>query len=934
MPPKLGPCWEFFYPGPKQNQHHRTAYCLGCIRRHRQGLDPPNDTDIALKQRLQWDEAAFTQDRAKSVAQRERKGKGRQAPQSSSESDADDESDSHRPKKKRKKVFLAVAKAMEQPQLQVYRGANIPFSPAELERLREQFARATISANLPFQWTEDIEIIKLFIMFRSTAADVIPARDVLSGTLLNQLYDTVEKKLRAHLKGKRCAFMTDGWKDDSRNPITGANVATSTDSYLVDVFQSNGHKKDGESMCTAFGNMIDKTENTYGCFIVLFVCDNDGGAQRGRKNLAIKRPWLLIAPCCAHQGQLMLGDYLVVNVDAAKIAEQAIEIVHWILSHDRVRKIFDDAQFEKNFKVLVYLVANLTRWTTHYIAFRRLLELRGALRHAVYLRRDDLITAQLGAEKNKKARAKITAQVNTQCDLIEDNSFWSSLEGVVNDIEPLCYATNINQADRTRPDQVLLSFAGLFRHFATHPNRTVAKGMLMRIEKRWAALDQQMFVLCLVLNPYEGLGRFGEKSEINVFVLSMELVALFHRVRTRPRPQARLVQDDARREREISSAFLQYMRGSGPFKPWQENKVQFQAQHPDEPHLVWESFKDTEGVKELARFAILLLGLVVNQASTERTFSDLKIKKTRLRNRLGTEKLGKMSKVGASIRQENLAAGLIHARAARDVHDPTKVARLLTVPQYADALDPDCDEDGNSASNLVKTAASWRAEVSQWVKAAEEEEDESDKEAGTKPGEEEESESGSDAPAEVDPKVVANPVGKPRQKQFTREALMMELLAAAESDEELDDGALSGSGDDYEVLTTALVQAILFFAPLAFRQCLDEDKKTNRVQDSLQLWRDIVSSMLLAKTAFILLFNKAPAAHGSQRDILEAHIAAGVMVKKYVPSFGDRPNDVPTVKKCMQLTLHRSSLTYCIADFRDKFSAYHMRTFFHLYTVY
>ncbi|KAJ6564026.1 hypothetical protein B0H19DRAFT_1285188 [Mycena capillaripes] len=426
--------------------------------------------------------------------------------------------------------------------------------------------------------------------------------------------------------------------------------------------KSNGHKKDGESMCTAFENMIDKTETNYGCFIVLFICDNDRGSQRGRKNLGIKRPWLLIAPCCSHQGQLMLGDYLVVNEHAAEIAEQAIEIVHWILSHDRVRKIFDDAQFEKKFKVLVYLVANLTRWTTHYLAFSRLLELRGALRHA-------------------------------------------------------------------------------------------------------------MFVLCLVLNPYEGLGRFGEKSEINVFVLSTELVALFHRIPTRPRPKARLVQDDEGRERELSSAFLQYMRGSGPFKPWQQNKAQFQAQHPDEPHLVWESFQDTEGVKELARFAILLLGLVVNQASTERTFSDLKIKKTRLRNRLGTQKLGKMSKVGASIRQENLAAGLIHARAAREVHDPTKVAGLLSVPQYVDALDPDCDEDGNSASNLVKTAASWCAEAGKKTR----------KSKNFFPR----------SLALLFGGKISNPVGKPRQKQFTREALMMELLAAEESDEEPDDGALS-----------------------------------------------------------------------------------------------------------------------------------------------
>ena len=50
-------------------------------------------------------------------------------------------------------------------------------------------------------------------------------------------------------------------------------------------------------------------------------------------------------------------------------------------------------------------------------------------------------------------------------------------------------------------------------------------------------------------------------------------------------------------------------------------------------------------VAELSDFAMLLLGLVVNQAGNERTFSDLKIKKSRLRNCLGLPKLQKMSKV-------------------------------------------------------------------------------------------------------------------------------------------------------------------------------------------------------------------------------------------------------------------------------------------------
>ncbi|KAJ7843210.1 hypothetical protein B0H14DRAFT_2585852 [Mycena olivaceomarginata] len=44
---------------------------------------------------------------------------------------------------------------------------------------------------------------------------------------------------------------------------------------------------------------------------------------------------------------------------------------------------------------------------------------------------------------------------------------------------------------------------------------------------------------------------------------------------------------------------------------------------------------------------------------------------------------------------------------------------------------------------------------------------------------------------------INKPVEKPRCEQFTREALLMELLAE-ESNEAPDDGALSGSGDEYE----------------------------------------------------------------------------------------------------------------------------------------
>ncbi|TFK22540.1 G-alpha-domain-containing protein [Coprinopsis marcescibilis] len=85
------------------------------------------------------------------------------------------------------------------------------------------------------------------------------------------------------------------------------------------------------------------------------------------------------------------------------------------------------------------------------------------------------------------------------------------------------------------------------------------------------------------------------------------------------------------------------------------------------------------------------------------------------------------------------------------------------------------------------------------------------------------------------------------------------------------------------------VQAILFLAPLAFNQTLQEAVKINRLEDSLHLWRDICSSKILAKANLILFFNKM--------DVLKATLAAGVLVRKYVPSYADQPNDVPSVTR-------------------------------------
>lgn len=73
------------------------------------------------------------------------------------------------------------------------------------------------------------------------------------------------------------------------------------------------------------------------------------------------------------------------------------------------------------------------------------------------------------------------------------------------------------------------------------------------------------------------------------------------------------------------------------------------------------------------------------------------------------------------------------------------------------------------------------------------------------------------------------------------------------------------------------------------------------------LWKEICANVLLANCNIIVFFNKVCMtevilAHHIllwvQMDILRRTLASGVEVQKYVPSYGDAPNDAASVAKC------------------------------------
>jgi guanine nucleotide-binding protein subunit alpha len=88
----------------------------------------------------------------------------------------------------------------------------------------------------------------------------------------------------------------------------------------------------------------------------------------------------------------------------------------------------------------------------------------------------------------------------------------------------------------------------------------------------------------------------------------------------------------------------------------------------------------------------------------------------------------------------------------------------------------------------------------------------------------------------------------------------------------------------------AHVNAIIFLAPIStFDQVLAEDPHVNRLEDSLLLWKSVVSNKLLEQVSIVLFLNKC--------DLLRAKLEAGVRLNHHMVSYGDRPNDYDSVSK-------------------------------------
>jgi len=162
-----------------------------------------------------------TSEEAQKMARAEKKGKKKRE----WDGGGSDSENNGEKKRAKRKLLTNVEATLKQSQLKVFRGIQVPFTEEQAAIVHAQFLRATISANLPFRWVEDPEVILLFMLFRSTAGSVMPMRQQLSGQLLDDANAAVTKRLKGALRDEYAVLASDGWKDESRDSVNGVNLS-------------------------------------------------------------------------------------------------------------------------------------------------------------------------------------------------------------------------------------------------------------------------------------------------------------------------------------------------------------------------------------------------------------------------------------------------------------------------------------------------------------------------------------------------------------------------------------------------------------------------------------------------------------------------------------------------------------------------------------
>lgn len=149
--------------------------------------------------------------------------------------------------------------------------------------------------------------------------------------------------------------------------------------YTIKTYEVTAERKTAENLLNLMKDVLRIGTADWHLIIAAFTSDAAGESRKARRLLSEEQPHLVTPDCQVHQINLIVGDYFKVDKGFLRYSHQATELITWLRSKTYVLALIKQTQHDLKLNQVSVIRPVLTRWTSHYLAFRRLLELKPCL---------------------------------------------------------------------------------------------------------------------------------------------------------------------------------------------------------------------------------------------------------------------------------------------------------------------------------------------------------------------------------------------------------------------------------------------------------------------------------------------------------------------------------------------------------------------------
>ena len=285
------------------------------------------------------------------------------------------------------------------------------------------------------------------------------------------------------------SIVSDGCTNIKHKPLINVIASNSRGSMFLYAEDFAGIEKTGKAIAEFLLKSIDEIGPSN---VLQVVTDNAANCKAAGREIEKVHKHIFWSPCVVHTLNLIFKDFASNFLWMSGTYISGKNIVKYFLNHDRAHDIF------RNHSGLELLKVAKTRFGSHYLLLRRLLDCREALATCTVVRLWKEWLAS-GDEHAKELGKEVAAT-------IADEDFWDEVENILAITKPIYYMIKFADGEGQKMGEVyekmdcmIGEVSDIMAHNKHHADYEKMKEIMV---SRWEKMNIPMHCLGFALNPF------------------------------------------------------------------------------------------------------------------------------------------------------------------------------------------------------------------------------------------------------------------------------------------------------------------------------------------------------------------------------------------------------------------------------------------------